>query len=151
MAELIKKISEIVRNITAEFGFLLVDINIRGNDRNRIIELFVDAEKNVSAEDLAELSRAINNYFEENNLIEDSYRLDVSTPGVDRPLKFLEQYSKHINRKFEVRYKSGEDEQTITAKLNSIEGDDLIFSNEKTLVKINIKDILSAKVLISFS
>lgn len=151
MNELIKNISKIAEKSASEFGLLLIEINLRGNDRNRIIEIFVDSEKNVSAEDLAEISKLINSEIEEKNLIKSSYRLDVSTPGVDRPLRFLRQYPKHINRKFEVEYQSGEKKLELKAKLGSVEGEDLLFSTGKTLVKINFKDIISAKVLISFS
>ncbi len=151
MNELIKNISKIAEKSASEFGLLLIEINLRGNDRNRIIEIFVDGEKNVSAENLAELSKLIYSEIEEKNLIKGSYRLDVSTPGVDRPLKFLKQYPKHINRKFEVKYQSGEEKLELNAKLGSVEGEDLLFSTGKTLVKINFKDIISAKVVISFS
>ncbi len=151
MNELIKNISKIAEKSASEFGLLLIESNLRGNDRNRIIEIFVDGEKNVSAETLAELSKLINSEIEEKNLIKGSYRLDVSTPGVDRPLRFLRQYPKHINRKFEVMYQSGEEKLELKAKLGSVEGEDLLFSTGKTAVKINFKDIISAKVLISFS
>jgi len=151
MNELIKNISKIVEKSASEFGLLLIEINLRGNDRNRIIEIFIDGEKNVSAENLADLSKFINSEIEEKNLIKGSYRLDVSTPGVDRPLKFLKQYPKHINRKFEVKYQSGEEKLELKAKLGSVEGEDLLFSTGKRVVKINFKDIISAKVLISFS
>jgi ribosome maturation factor RimP len=151
MNELVKKIFEIAENSAPEFGLFLIDIHLRGNDRNRIVEIYVDGEKNVSAENLAELSRVINDQIEVNNIIEGSYRLDVSTPGVERPLKFLKQFPKHINRKFDVQYNSGKEEVKIKAKLDSVEADNLIFTTEKTLIRINFKDIISAKVLISFS
>lgn len=151
MNDLVKKISEIAENSAPEFGLFLIDIYLRGNDRNRIIEVFVDGEKNVSAENLADLSRVINDQIEANNIIKGSYRLDVSTPGVERPLKFLKQFPKHINRKFDLLYNSGEEKLQIKAKLESVEAENLTFTTEKTLIKINFKDILSAKVLISFS
>jgi len=151
MNDLVKKISEIAENSAPGFGLFLIDINLRGNDRNRIIEIFADGEKNVSAENLADLSRVINDQIEVNNIIKGSYRLDVSTPGVEKPLKFLKQFPKHINRKFDLQYNSGEEKLQIKAKLESVEAENLTFTTEKTLIKINFKDILSAKVLISFS
>lgn len=151
MNELAENISKIAQNVTSDFGLFLIDVNLRGNDRNRIVEVFVDGEKNVSAEDLAEVSKAINGIIEKENLIKGSYRLDVSTPGIDRPLKFLKQYPKHINRKFEVLYIENGGNKNIKAKLESVEGDNLLFSAAKVLLKINFKDIISAKVQISFS
>lgn len=151
MVKLLENISFIAENAASEIGLFIVDINIRGNDRNRIIEIFVDGEKSVSAEDLALLSKKINNIFDEHNIIERLYRLDVSTPGIDRPLKFLKQYTKHINRNFNLVYVEEGNQQNISAKLESIEGDFLLFTKGKSLIKINFKDILSAKVQISFS
>lgn len=151
MVKLLENISFIAENAASEIGLFIVDINIRGNDRNRIIEIFVDGEKSVSAEDLALLSKKINNIFDEHNIIERSYRLDVSTPGIDRPLKFLKQYTKFINRNFNLVYVEEGNQQNISARLESIEGDFLLFTKGKSLIKINFKDILSAKVQISFS
>lgn len=151
MTELLKNISDIVEKIVESEGFLFIDIIIRGNDKNRIIEVFVDSEKTLSAEDLAGLSNRINEFIEENSIIQGSYRLDVSTPGVERPLKYLKQFHKHLNRKFEIFYRSGQEELKLKAKLVSVEDQFLLFLADKNLVKINYKDLISAKVLISFS
>ena len=89
--------------------------------------------------------------MEEQNLLKDSYRLEVSSPGVDRPLKFLKQYPKHINRNFEIVYKSGETENKFTGKLISIERDELNFNSSGKDILIKFNQITTAKVLISFS
>ncbi len=151
MVKLIENIRIVAEKASAEFGLFLIDINLRGNENNRIIEIFVDGEKSVSAEDLALLSKNVNNEIENTKIIESSYRLDVSTPGVDRPLKFLKQYHKHINRNFNIIYNENNIQKHIKAKLESIDGEDLFFFIGNSLLKINFKDIISAKVQISFS
>ena len=85
------------------------------------------------------------------DIIQQAYRLDVSTPGVDRPLKFLKQFPKHINRNFEVTYKAGDEARTITGKLLSVEREELTFLSDKKEVLIEFKNITTAKVIISFS
>jgi len=129
----------------------VIDINFRGDNRKKIIEVFVDAEKNIDADNLAEISREINSVIEEKDIIQQAYRLDVSTPGVDRPLKFLKQFPKHINRNFEVTYKAGDEARTITGKLLSVEREELTFLSDKKEVLIEFKNITTAKVIISFS
>ena len=146
-----ENIIRISNEITEKLGYFVIDILYRGDNRKRIIEIYVDAEKNVTADDLAEISREINSVLEEQDLIKDSYRLEVSTPGVDRPLKFLKQYPKHINRKFEMTYKTGDESRTITGKLLSIERKELTFLSEGKNILIEFKNITTAKVLISFS
>ena len=141
-----------ISNVIAEkLNFFVIDINFRGDNRKKIIEVFVDAEKNIDADNLAEISREINSIIEEQDIIQQAYRLDVSTPGVDRPLKFLKQFPKHINRNFEVTYRAGDETRTITGKLLSMDREELTFLSDKKEVLIEFKNITTAKVIISFS
>ena len=146
-----ENIVRISNEIAEKLNFFVIDINFRGDNRKKIIEVFVDAEKNIDADNLAEISREINSVIEEKDIIQQAYRLDVSTPGVDRPLKFLKQFPKHINRNFEVTYKAGAETKTITGKLLSVEREELAFLSDKKEVLIEFKNITTAKVIISFS
>ncbi|MBK7631627.1 MAG: hypothetical protein IPJ23_13170 [Ignavibacteriales bacterium] len=146
-----ENIVRICDEIAEKLNFFVIDINFRGDNRKQIIEIFVDTEKNVDADNLAEISREINSKIEEQDFIQKAYRLDVSTPGVDRPLKFLKQFPKHINRNFEVTYKAGEETKTITGKLLSVEREELTFLSDKKELLIEFKNITTAKVIISFS
>ena len=138
------------QEISEKNNLFLLEVLFRGTEKNRVIEIFIDGEDNLSADDCARISREINQVIEKNELLDSAYRLDVSTPGVDRPLKYLKQYKKHIDRKFEVRYKSGENKKSITGKLVKIEDDNLYFYSGKEQV-IKFEDIIKAKVLVSFS
>jgi ribosome maturation factor RimP len=146
-----ENIVRISNEIAEKLNFFVIDINFRGDNRKKIIEVFVDAEKNIDADNLAEISREINSIIEEQDIIQQAYRLDVSTPGVDRPLKFLKQFPKHINRNFEVTYKTGDETRTITGKLLSVEREELTFLSDKKEILIEFKNITTAKVIISFS
>jgi ribosome maturation factor RimP len=146
-----ENIIRISEKTTEILGFFLIDVVFRGDSRNRIIEIFVDGENNVSADNLVEISREINKEIEEQDLIKESYRLDVSTPGIDRPLKYLRQFPKHINRNFELTYKADDSEKNIKAKLLGINGEELTFFSNKNNLIVEFKNIIKAKVLISFS
>ncbi len=147
-----ENISKIAAGKSEDYGFFLVDIIFRGNPNNRMIEIFIDGEKNVSADDCAEVSREIEEQIESLGLIDSSYRLEVSSPGVDRPLKYLKQYPKHINRKFEISYKPNDETKKLVGKLLRIEGENLVFqSDQKNEIIINFNNIKKAKVLVSFS
>ena len=146
-----ENIVRISNEIAEKLNFFVIDITFRYDNRKKIIEVFVDAEKNIDADNLAEISREINSVIEDQDIIQQAYRLDVSTPGVDRPLKFLKQFPKHINRNFEVTYKTEDETRTITGKLLSVEREELIFLSDKKEVLIEFKNITTAKVIISFS
>lgn len=144
-----QQITNRIEEIVKAHGFILVDVVLRGDNHLRIIEVYIDGEKGITALDCANVSRALNEIIELENLIESNYRLDVSSPGVERPLKFLIQYFKHINRKFEIKYNDGV-EKTLTAKLVRVEGEYLFFAVKDDEYKIKFGDITEAKVLISF-
>lgn len=150
MDKLKENIVEISNKIASMLGYFVIDVNIRGDNRKRIIEIFIDAEKNINADDLAEMSREINSLIEIDSIIKESYRLEVSSPGIDRPLKFLQQYPKHINRNFEIVYNDGEDKK-FTGKLISVERDELNFISAGKPILLKFNSVKTAKVLISFS
>jgi len=150
MNSLRENIVQIAEDLTSSTGFFLIDILIRGTERNRVIEVYIDGEKNITANDCAEISRKLNEIFEEKKLIKGAYRLDVSSPGIDRPLLFLKQYPKHINRKFEITYRSGDEKRKFKGTLLKIEGDCLTFLAIEEQI-INFIDIINAKVIVSFS
>lgn len=144
--QLFKKFEEIISSL----GYLLIDTVIRGDSHLRVIELYIDNEKGITTDDCSLVSRAVNEAIEAEELIDTSYRLDVSSPGTDRPLKFLIQYNKHVNRKLEVEYEDGEETKKFTGKLIRIENENLFFEEKKGEFMIDFEKIIKAKVLISF-
>ncbi len=145
-----KKLTEKISEAVEREGFLPVEIVVRGDNRKPVIEVFIDAEKNITAGDCAKMSSKIDAMFEDENLLKGNYRLDVSSPGIERPLKFIEQFPKNIGRKFEITFKPDEKEEKFTGKLVRATGNELTFSVGKTEKIINFEEIIKAKVLISF-
>lgn len=144
-----KQIYTKIEEIVETHGFVLIDISFRGDNNLRIVEIYIDSEKGVNTDNCAGISRSINELIQAENMIEGNYRLDVSSPGVDRPLKFLIQYGKHINRKFEIEFKEEEEIRKLSGKLIRIEDDNLFFTDKNSEYKINFANIVKAKVLIS--
>ena len=149
MKQNFENIRAITQQVVEQNSLFLIDLIIRGSETNRVIEVFIDGEKNISAEVCALVSREITKQIDENNLL-NSYRLDVSSPGVDRPLIFLKQFPKHINRMFEVEFKSTDSSSTFKGKLISVDDGVLSFQTDKE-IKIKFNDIIKAKVLVSFN
>jgi ribosome maturation factor RimP len=152
MNQIEAKIVQICREITSLRNLMLLDILFRGQKNSLVIEVFVDSEGKLSIDDCASVSKEINSRIEAESLIEGSYRLEVSSPGTDRPLKYLKQYFKHINRNFEISYNDENNiNNKIKAKLLRIDGEDLLFMYNNNEIKINFNRITKAKVVISFS
>ena len=146
-----KKILQICEEVTQENGVMLIDVVFRGQGNSRVIEVFIDDEKNLNVEKCADVSRKIVSVLNEEEDLDFNFRLDVSSPGVDRPLKFLQQYPKHIGRQFEVHSIDENDvEKNFLGKLKEVDGEDLIFVVGKNEIKLSFGKITKAKVKISF-
>ncbi|MBA4252083.1 MAG: hypothetical protein C0425_10795 [Chlorobiaceae bacterium] len=147
-----KKILEITEQKILVKNLMLIEITFRGNPASRVIEIYVDGEENISIESCAQLSREIIEIIETENIIDGSYRLDVSSPGIDRPLKYLKQFPKHLNRNFEISFTDLNDKTKIlSGKLLEVKGEELKFLVSKNEIVLNYSQIKKAKVLISFS
>jgi ribosome maturation factor RimP len=143
------KISEIIKNKVENLGYLLIDIVFKGDARNRIIEIFIDSEKGITTSDCVDVTRVCSDILDEMNLIESQYRLDVSSPGIDRPLKYIEQFKRNTGRFFELEFEDQAAEK-FEGKLLAVDGNELKFNIDKKEEKINLNNIKSAKVLVRF-
>ncbi|MBN1300994.1 MAG: hypothetical protein JW995_07230 [Melioribacteraceae bacterium] len=146
-----KNIVEQIREIVEKNNFFLIELIERGNRNNPIFEVYIDSSSDLNTDSCAVVSRAIAEILDAESSVSSNYRLDVSSPGIDRPLQYLEQYPKNIGRRFEVKFRLSGEIKKINAKLESVSGNKLLFSgNKNEQYQIDYADIIKAKVLISF-
>jgi ribosome maturation factor RimP len=91
--------------IEPEPGFFLVDIRIKPTNN---VKVFIDADQGISIEKLVQLNRRLYKDIEESNFFPNGdFSLEVSSPGLDEPLKMHRQYVKNIGREVEVLTNEG--------------------------------------------
>ena len=129
----LKKIEDFVAGITSKSGTVFpVEIKISpAND----IKVFLDADDGITIEKCTSVNKALYKYIEETGLFQDgNFSLEVSSPGVDEPLKLHRQYIKNTGRKVEVLMNDGNKIEGIL--LNA--GDDAI-TIEESFDKLRMK------------
>lgn len=134
-------------------AFFLVDVLVGGSKRTPKVTVMLDGDEGIPIDDCAQTSRAVDAYIEELNLFPDGYLLEVSSPGVDQPLKFARQYPKHVGRELRVQLRDGDvktgqltaaSEQAITIAAGGRK------KMETVPATIQLADIEKAFVLVSF-
>src|SRR5580704_8894506 len=97
----IQKLESLVNRLTEnEPGYFLVDIRIKPVNN---IKVFLDGDAGISIEKCIQFNRALYKKIEEAQLFPDGdFSLEVSSPGLDEPLKLLRQYKKNTGRLVEV-------------------------------------------------
>ncbi len=101
----VEQITELLNQKFAEAEFekfFLVGIETLPND---IIHIFLDKDDGINLDECALLSRLVEQKIEENQWLGESYTLEVSSPGLNRPLLSLRQYRKNIGRELSVEIK----------------------------------------------
>lgn len=66
------------------------------------MEIFIDCDNGLTLRKCQKISRYLETYIEENNWMPEQYSIDVSSPGIGRPLTLLRQYKNNIGRKIEI-------------------------------------------------
>ncbi len=100
-----KRVTELVEEKIADRPDLfLVDVQMHGSG---ILSILVDGDQGVGIKECVAISRHVGFYLEEENVIEQAYNLEVSSPGLDAPLKSLRQYRKNLNRSLSIKLSDG--------------------------------------------
>lgn len=105
---LIKSIEDLIITKLKEPDFedcFIVDIEHPGPSQ---LKVFLDSDKGINTARCARVSRYLEHEIEEQNWMPESYLLEVSSPGLDRPLKFPRQYKKNVDRKLQVHLTDGD-------------------------------------------
>jgi len=136
-------------------AFFPVDVLVGGSKRTPKVTVLLDGDAGIPIDECAQTSRAVDVHIEELNLFPNGYVLEVSSPGVDQPLKFARQYPKHVGRELRVQLRDGNVKtgQLIAAGEQAItiaEAAGGRKKTEKVPVTIHLADIEKAFVLVSF-
>ena len=148
---LIENISEIATTILQSIDGYLVDVNVHGEKGGSIVEVFVDTDKGVTADECAQVNRYVSSELEKQNLIPGRYRLEVSSPGLDRPLKTIRQYKKNIGRKVKIVSSVDDQKNAVEGIIQNVNDTTLtLTTKEKQEKSFALDDIREAYVLPQF-
>jgi ribosome maturation factor RimP len=156
--ENIGRIQELLKPYLENGKYYLVDLSISSARKSPVLSLLLDTDEGISIDECALISRKLGNDIEAENIFDTPFTLEVSSPGVDTPLKSLRQYTKNIGRTLKISLLEGE---KLTGKLISVTEEKLEILEEvlkgklKSVKKeptfIHFNKIKSAQVQVSFS
>ncbi len=141
-----EKIQGALEPILQRNGAFLVDTEIRTDRGRKVIQVFVDTDSGITIEQCAEISRDLSRELAITQFVQGDYELEISSPGLDRPLRLLRQYGKNLGRTFLVKFKLEEGPRVVTATLTKIENNELTFKDkEGDSLRIPFESIIESK------
>ncbi len=142
------QIRDVITAAIERKGVHCIDLVVRGDRAKQVIEVYIDAEQGITTDLCAEVSREISSAIDEGNLIPGTYRLEVSSPGIDRPLRYLWQYRKHAGRRVHVTYRDADQVLSIDGTLAEV-GEDAITVRAKNVAEpilVKFETIVEARI-----
>ena len=133
-------------------GFYLEQVQVTNPGSHRIVTCVVDGAKPLNLDEVTVVSRLISELLDESTLIDDAFTLEVTSPGVDRPLTLRRHWEKNLTRIITMVMIDG---TTLTARLTELRDEDATFiENIKGRMKTHtvvLADIKRANVEVEFN
>lgn len=105
-------------------------VEVNYNTANKKLQVFVDSDSGMTFRKCQRLSRYLESFIDEENWLGEKYTLEVSSPGVDRPLILPRQFKKNIGRRLEVDVK--EEQKTQKGELIKASDEGIVLAFQKT-------------------
>ena len=123
----------------------LVDLEY-SNVSNKL-QVFIDSDTEFGFIKCRRISRYLEAHFDENETLGEKYTLEVSSPGLSRPLKFKRQYFKNVGRTLKVELSVG---GNVQGKIKEVDDQKIVLEIKNIIRNINFETIKSAKIVPSF-
>jgi len=127
--EIIRSVAE---RVTSSRGFDLVDVEVKRERGGHFVRLYVDKEGGIGLDELQTVSEEVSAILDAEDPIDSSYTLEVSSPGLDRPLRSEADYRRFVGRLVKLSsYEPWEGRRHWTGRLQSVEDGAVTVSLEK--------------------
>lgn len=149
MRELKSNLTDLVEKTLKEEGLELVDLLIVGHPSSPVIQVFIDREGGVTVSDCVQMNRKLSLLLElEGDQINlTSYRLEVSSPGLDRPLRTKRDFERHREKEVIVSLKTEAKQiELIEGFIDAVSENELILKSDDTMRSIPLDAIEKAIV-----
>ena len=149
---LTSSLNELLTPVVESAGFFLEEVLVTNPGNHRILTCVVDGHKPLNLDEVTVVSRLISELLDQSTIIDDAFTLEVTSPGVDRPLTKHRHWEKNVSRLISMVMTDG---ALLTARLTELRTDDATFvENIKGRMKTHmvvLADVERAQVQVEFS
>lgn len=103
MAKIEEVVRQMVEPLIEEKGMELVDVEFVKEGQDWFLRIFIDKENGITLDDCELISRTIDGVLDQEDPINQPYHLEVSSPGIERPLKKTKDFLRYINSMVEIK------------------------------------------------
>ena len=121
MAKIADKVFLIINPIVIDMGYELLGIEYVASGKHSVLRLYIDCEKGIRVNDCEIVSRQVSSIMDVEDLISGQYNLEVSSPGIERPLFVVEHYQRFLGHDVRLRtYRPIDGKRNFTGCIGSV-------------------------------
>jgi ribosome maturation factor RimP len=143
-----ERIQELLSPILESEKAKLVDLEIKGKQGSRTIKIFVHAEGGITLKRCESISRRLADELDMEEDALDNYRLEVSSPGLDRPLRKIEDFGRNVNKDVEVMYGDEHERKSFRGKIVQVLEDAIELQGEHERKTFDLSQITLGKIIL---
>jgi ribosome maturation factor RimP len=141
-----QKLINVLEAAALAHGFELVDVELGGSGRARVIRVFLDKAGGIGVDDLAAANLWVDASIEDNEPYTSAYTLEVSSPGIDRPLRTLEHFARFADEEARLVTEPIDGRSRWSGTLAGVDGDIVLLATEGQIWRIPHETIRKAHV-----
>ena len=146
-----KKTADFVQPILDRMGFELYDVEYVKEGSVFYLRIYIDKEGGITINDCVDVTREMNEILDKEDYIKDPFIFEVSSPGLDRPLKKDKDFDRNIGKQVELKtYKPFDKQKEFTGILKSHDADSVTIEFEDGDFTFLKKDLSLIRLAIDF-
>ena len=153
------RVRALATRVASSYGLDIFDVELKREGGQQVLRVIVDRpgpaatpEESVSIDDCARVAEDLGTLLDVEDVIPGGYTFEVSSPGLDRPLRTAEDYRRFAGRWAKIVTSQPVERQTaFSGRVKGIEGDEVLFESEgKKLMKLPLRLISRARLEVEF-
>lgn len=143
------RVEELLAPILSSGGFELVDMEYKKEGGTFFLRVFIDKEGGITLDDCALVNEELGTILDVEDVIPNEYTLEVSSPGVERPLKKIDDYKRFVGQQARLKlYKPLEGKKDIVGVIDGVEDSRIRLVEDKTntSIEVDLKDIAKSNL-----
>ncbi|SDO40145.1 ribosome maturation factor RimP [Desulforhopalus singaporensis] len=132
MSELIiEKITDYLNELLPSMGLELFDVQFRREGHGWVLRVFIDRDGGVTLDHCSDVSREVGQYLDVEDIIDHAYNLEISSPGLERPLRSVDDFARFKGDKAKVRLHEAIDgEKSFVGLIKTVENSTIVLELE---------------------
>jgi ribosome maturation factor RimP len=135
----VERVWRLAAPLAAQEGMEIVEIEFRreGGRAGRVLRLYLDKEGGPNLDEISRVSRALSDVLDSEDAIDTAYTLEVSSPGINRPLRRPEHFARFIGKRVRVRTRDiVEGRRSFLGVLNNVNQDEITLAQDGEEISI---------------